>query len=77
MASCGLKGGIRETIMNLKKTKQIMAKEKEAELLRYKATEEYLTEKINEGEKNRQGILSELQQTIEELEKQIKFFGRK
>lgn len=54
-----------------------MAKEKEAELLRYKATEEYLTEKINEGEKNRQGILSELQQTIEELEKQIKFFGRK
>lgn len=50
-----------------------MVKEKQSELLRYQATEEYLIERIEQGEKSRRRYLIDVQKTIQELKNQIEF----
>jgi len=60
--------------MNIKK---ILCKEKAAELMRYKAVEEYLIYTIDRGEKSKRGHLVDVQKIIQELEKQIEFFSKK
>jgi len=59
--------------MNINKTKQVMLKEKEEVLLRYKITEEYLVEIIAEGDKEKRDDLKECRRQIKELENIIKF----
>ena len=62
--------------MNLKKKKQLILKEKKEQLLGYKATEEYLLERINEGEISRRETLNEIRKVMEEIKKQIEFFRK-
>jgi len=53
-----------------------MLREKEEEVLRYKITEDYLTERINGGDKGHKGNLNAIQNTIQELEILIDFLKR-
>ena len=62
--------------MNLKKKKQLILKEKKEQLLGYKATEEYLLERIKEGEISRRETLNEIRKVMEEVERQIEFFRK-
>jgi len=62
--------------MNIKKVKRIILKQREQQLLEDKITEEYLIERINDGEKERRPALDALQKTIKEIEKQINFLKR-
>lgn len=59
--------------MDIKQTKKIMLKEKEELLLRYKVTEEYLVERISEGESAKKEELIECRKDIKELENIIEF----
>lgn len=53
-----------------------MLKEKEEELLRYQITEEYLIDRVNNGETDRRKVLNTVQGNIEEIKKQIDFWKR-
>lgn len=62
--------------MNKKEIKQKVLEEKKEELLRFELTGEYITARINQGEKERKDNLLRLQKIIKELKKLIKFLGK-
>jgi len=62
--------------MNIKKVRKIMLRDKILEVLQYKITEEYLTERVISGEKNRKETLTSVQNAIQEAEKQVEFLNR-
>ena len=61
--------------MDIKKQKKVMLNEKEILLSRYKITEEYLIERISEGEDKKTDLI-DCQKIIGELENIIKFLAK-
>jgi len=62
--------------MTKQELKKRTVEQKQNELLGFELTEDYLTYRINKGEKERRDNLLQIQKTIEELKKQIKFFKK-
>lgn len=64
------------TFLKGNKTKKAMEREKNDEYLRSKVLEEYLIERIEEGEKHRRNNLLDVQRLLKELETQLEFLRR-
>lgn len=62
--------------MTKKEFKEKLLESKTEELLSLELTEEYLIYRINKGEKKRKDNLKQVQDTIKEHKKQIKFFKK-
>lgn len=62
--------------MTKKELKKDMLAESQVDLLRLLLTEEYLTERIKQGETKRQPLLSSIKNTIKETKKLIVFFKK-